>query len=117
MEWKTRRVDDVVILDLDGRLTLGSDSLQEAVLAILDGGDHKILLNMAEVQYMDSTSVGELIVGYTSATSSGGDLKLLDLPPRIHELLRIHHLIKVFEVFEDEEAAVASFAAAPEVSG
>ena len=64
---------------------------------------------MSGVQYMDSTSVGDLVVSYTTATSQGGQLKLLSLPERVRELLDIHHLSSVFEDFDDEDEAVASF--------
>ena len=114
MESSERRVDGVVILKLKGRLTLGTQNLQEQVASLLERGQNQILVDMSEVQYMDSTSVGDLVVSYTTATSHGGQFKLLSIPERIRELLDIHHLSSVFQDFDDEDEAVASFnSAAP----
>lgn len=109
MESSERRVDEVVIVRLKGRLTLGTQNLQEQIASLLARGHKLILIDMADVQYMDSTSVGDLVVSYTTATSQGGQLKLLALPDRIRELLDIHHLSSVFQDFETEDEAVASF--------
>jgi len=111
MESSERRVDEVVILRLKGRLTLGTQNLQEQVAGILESGQKWILIDMTDVQYMDSTSVGDLVVSYTTATSQGGQLKLLGLPDRIRELLEIHHLSSVFDDFETEDEALSSFSA------
>ena len=112
MESSERRVDDVVIVKLKGRLTLGTQNLQEQIANLVGGGERQILIDMSDVQYMDSTSVGDLVVSYTTATSQGGALKLLQVPERIRELLDIHHLSSVFEDFDEEDEAVASFSSA-----
>jgi anti-sigma B factor antagonist len=112
MESSERRVDDVVIVKLKGRLTLGTQNLQEQIANLVGGGENQILIDMSDVQYMDSTSVGDLVVSYTTATSQGGALKLLQVPERIRELLDIHHLSSVFEDYDKEDEAVASFNAA-----
>ena len=112
MESSERRVDDVVIVKLKGRLTLGTQNLQEQIANLVGGGENQILIDMSDVQYMDSTSVGDLVVSYTTATSQGGALKLLQVPERIRELLDIHHLSRVFEDYDEEDEAVASFNAA-----
>lgn len=109
MESSERRIDDVVILKLMGRLTLGTQNLQAQIADLLERGQRWILIDMSDVQYMDSTSVGDLVVSFTTATSHGGKLKLLNLPDRIRELLDIHHLSSVFEDFDAEDEAVASF--------
>ena len=111
MESSERHVDEVVILRLKGRLTLGTQNLQEEIAGLLERGKNRILIDMTGVQYMDSTSVGDLVVSYTTATSQGGQLKLFGLPDRIRELLEIHHLSSVFEAFDTEDEAVASFTA------
>jgi anti-sigma B factor antagonist len=111
MESSERRVDEVVILRLKGRLTLGTQNLQAQVADLLERGHNQILVDMSNVQYMDSTSVGDLVVSFTTATSQGGKLKLLGIPDRIRELLDIHHLSSVFEDFDAEEEAIASFSA------
>ena len=109
MESSERRVDEVVIVRLKGRLTLGTQNLQAQIASLIARGQNQILIDMADVQYMDSTSVGDLVVSYTTATSQGGKLKLLSIPDRIRELLDIHHLSSVFEDFETEDEAIASF--------
>ncbi len=111
MESSERRVDKVVILRLKGRRTLGTQNLQEQIAGLLERGQNQILIDMTDVQYMDSTSVGDLVVSYTTATSQGGQLKLLGIPDRIRELLDIHHLSSVFEDFDEQDEAVASFSA------
>ena len=111
MESSERRIDEVVILRLKGRLTLGTQNLQEQIAGLLERGLKWILIDMSDVQYMDSTSVGDLVVSYTTATSQGGQLKLLGLPERIRELLDIHHLSSVFQDFDSEDEAIASFSA------
>ena len=109
-EWNERRVDDVVIIDLEGGLTLGKHEIEHVFKELLDRGEKNLLVNMAEVTYMDSTSIGDLVVGHLEASKLGAHFKLLSLPPRIKELLTMHHLIQVFEHYESEDEAVASFA-------
>ncbi|MCX7752921.1 MAG: STAS domain-containing protein [Blastocatellia bacterium] len=107
-----RRHDDVVILDIDGKILLGEGDVQlrEAIRRLLQSGVRKILLNLANVPYMDSAGLGELVRAYTTVRREGGELKLLNLTARIQDLLTITKLISVFESFDSEEAALKSFA-------
>ncbi len=106
--WNERHVGDVLILDVSGALTM-SQEFRDVFKELYDRGEKKILVNLAEVPYMDSTSVGDLIVGHLQASENDALFKLLSMRPKIVELLTMHHLIEVFEVFDDEEVAVASF--------
>jgi anti-sigma B factor antagonist len=106
-----RQVGDVTVVDVAGRITLGegSSALREA-LRDLVGKDHKkILLNLGEVSYIDSSGIGELVSGFTTVTNAGGQLKLLGLNKRVKDLLQITKLYTVFDVHEDEAGAVRSF--------
>jgi anti-sigma B factor antagonist len=107
-----RRQGDVVILDLDGKILLGEGDVQlrEAIRRLLQSGARKILLNLANVPYMDSAGLGELVRAYTTVRREGGELKLLNLTARIQDLLTITKLISVFESFDSEDAALKSFA-------
>ena len=107
----TREADGVKIIDLGGRLTLGdtSVSLRDEVRKKIDGGFLKILLSLGEVDYIDSAGLGELISAYTSVTNRGGELKLLNLTKRVHDLMQITKLYTVFDVFDSENEAIASF--------
>ena len=107
-----RQVGDVTVMDVAGRITLGegSSALREA-LRDLVGKDHKkILLNLGDVTYIDSSGIGELVSGFTTVTNAGGQLKLLGLNKRVKDLLQITKLYTVFDVHEDEAGAVRSFA-------
>lgn len=108
---KERQAGDVTILDLSGKVTIGEGSVQlrEAVKSLLDQGKKKILLNLGEVSYVDSSGIGELVSCYTTTGNNGGQLKLLNLTKKIQELLMITKLLTVFENYDNEEAAVASF--------
>src|SRR3989442_2108507 len=108
---RDRQVGDVVILDLAGKLTIGEGSVQlrEAVRRLLDDGKKKILLNLGDVSYVDSSGIGELVSSYTTTNHNGGQLKLLNQTKKIHDLLTITKLLTVFESYDDEAAAVASF--------
>ena len=108
----TRQVGDVTVLDVAGRITLGegSSALRDALKDLMAKGSKKILLNLAEVSYIDSSGIGELVSAFTTVTNQGGQLKLLSLTKRVQDLLQITKLYTVFEVFEDEPAAVRSFA-------
>lgn len=108
-EWSERRVGDVVIVDVVGALTVGTQHLREHFVDLYERGTKKVVVNLAEVPYMDSTSVGDLIVGHLQATEHGAVFKITNVPPKIVELLTMHHLIEVFDHYEDEEAALASF--------
>jgi anti-sigma B factor antagonist len=107
-----RRTGDVTILDLDGRLVLGDESIafRERVRDVLADGNSKILVNLAGVSYLDSSGVGELVSAFASANRKEASLKLLRLTEKTENLLQLTKLLTVFEVFDDEADAVASFA-------
>ena len=111
MKFKTRQVDGVTVLDLNGRITLGEGSvtLRDAVRDVLAKGSSKILLNLANVDYIDSSGIGELVSAYTTVKNAGGELKLLQLTKKVHDLLQITKLYTVFDVSDDEASAIASF--------
>ena len=107
----TRQVGDVSVIDVSGRITLGegSSTLRDALRALVTSGQKKILLNLGEVSYIDSSGIGELVSGFTSVTNSGGQLKLLNLTKRVKDLLQITKLYTVFDVHEEEAHAIRSF--------
>jgi anti-sigma B factor antagonist len=111
MKVNVRQREGVTILDLKGKITIGVGdvALREAIHEALDAGATKILVNMADVSTIDSSGVGELVSAYTTATNRGGRLKLINLPSKVADILQITQLITVFEVFDDEDEAVASF--------
>ena len=113
MNVSSRQVNGVTIVDLSGRITLGEGSvvLRDTVRDLLGKGQKKILLNLAEVTYIDSSGIGELVSAYTSVRNQSGDLKLLKLTKKVHDLLQITKLYTVFDVKDDEAAAVAAFSA------
>jgi anti-sigma B factor antagonist len=108
----TRQVGDVTVLDLAGRITLGegSSTLRDSLKELVAKGEKKILLNLGDVTYIDSSGIGELVSGFTTVTNGGGSLKLLGLNKRVKDLLQVTKLYTVFEAFEDEAEAVRSFA-------
>jgi len=112
MTLKERRVGDVSILDLKGRLVLeeGDDILRSRINDLVSEGRIKIVVNLQDVTYVDSCGVGVLIAKYVSVRKKGGDVKLLHLTPRSHRLMEISKLLNVFETFDSEERAVESFA-------
>ena len=107
----TRQVGDVTVIDAVGRITLGegSSTFRDNVKDLVTKGNKKILMNLAEVSYIDSSGIGELVSGFTTVSNAGGSLKLLKLTKRIQDLLQITKLYTIFEVFDDEAAALASF--------
>lgn len=107
----TRQVGDVTVIDAVGRITLGEGSalLRDTVKNLVAAGNKKLLLNLGEVNYIDSSGVGELVYGYTTVTSQQGQFKLLNLTKRVEDLLQITKLYTVFEVHDDETRAVRSF--------
>lgn len=111
MKISNRQVDGVTILDLSGRITLGEGSVQlrDAVRDLLSKGQKHILLNLADVNYIDSSGIGELVSAFTTVRNQGGELKLLKLTKKVHDLLQITKLYTVFDVKDDEAAAIASF--------
>ncbi len=108
---KERSAGDVTVLDLSGRITIGDGSVQlrEAVRKLLDEDRKKILLNLGDVSYVDSSGIGELVSSYTTTNNKGGELKLLNLTKKIQDLLMITKLLTVFETFEAEDAALSSY--------
>ncbi len=113
MKFKTRQVDGVTVLDLNGRITLGEGSvtLRDAVRDVLSKGSNRILLNLANVDYIDSSGIGELVSAFTTVKNSGGELKLLQLTKKVHDLLQITKLYTVFDIKDDEATAISSFTA------
>jgi anti-sigma B factor antagonist len=105
-------VGDVTVVDVAGRITLGegSSALRDAVRDMVSKNQKKVLLNLGDVSYIDSSGIGELVSGFTTVTNSGGNLKLLNLNKRVKDLLQITKLYTVFEVHEDEAGAIRSFA-------
>jgi len=106
-----REVDQVVILDMTGRIVLGDEleTLRGAVQSLLTQGKKKVILNLAEVSYIDSSGVGELVRCFTSVRNQGGELKLLNLTQKVHDVLHVTKLYTVFDIREDEFKAVKSF--------
>ena len=107
----TRQVGDVTVVDAAGRITLGdgASTFRDAIKDLLAGGQKKLLLNLAEVSYIDSSGIGELVSGFTTVTNQAGQVKLLNLTKRVQDLLQITKLYTVFDVFEDEATAVRSY--------
>lgn len=110
---KTRRVGNVAIVDLSGKVTLGENTgiLRDELRSLLSEGNKNILLNMKDVSYVDSAGLGELVGAYTTATNHGGSVKLLHLQGKMKDLMQITKLHTVFPAFEDEKEAIASFGA------
>ena len=111
MDFSTRQSDDITIVDLRGRITLGEGSVtvRDTVRDLLSKGQKRILLNLGGVNYIDSSGIGELVSAFTAAKKQGGELKLLNLTKKVHDLLQITKLYTVFDVKEDEALAVESF--------
>lgn len=111
MKISTRQLDGVTIVDCSGRITLGEGSitLRDTVGQLLSKNQKKILLNLGEVNYIDSSGIGELVSAFTTVRKQGGELKLLNLTKKVHDLLQITKLYTVFDVKEDEAGAVKSF--------
>jgi anti-sigma B factor antagonist len=107
----SREVNGVVILDLSGRITLGEGSVQlrEAIRGLIGKGEKKILVNMGNVDYIDSSGLGELVSAYTTAKNQQAEVKLLKLTRKVHDLLQLTKLYTVFDIKDDEAAAIASF--------
>jgi anti-sigma B factor antagonist len=106
-----REAGKVTVVDLSGRIILGDGSalLRKTVRQLLDEQRTQIVLNLADVDYIDSSGIGELVSGYTAVKNRGGELKLLHLTKKVHDLLQITKLYTVFEVHTDERAAIQSF--------
>jgi anti-sigma B factor antagonist len=106
-----RDAGDVTVVDIGGRITLGEGSalLRSTIKDLLAEGRKKIVLNLGDVNYIDSSGIGELVTGFTTVKKAGGDLKLLHLTKKVHDLLQLTKLFTVFEVFSDENVVVRSF--------
>jgi anti-sigma B factor antagonist len=111
MKIDIRTIGDVRILDCSGKITLGEGTMstRNAVRDILQSGAKKVILNLADVNYIDSSGVGELVSTYTTTVNAGGQLKLLSLTKKIQELLTITKLLTVFDTYNNEKDALASF--------
>ncbi|HWX54985.1 MAG TPA: STAS domain-containing protein [Verrucomicrobiae bacterium] len=111
MKANIRPVDKVTIVDLSGRITLGEGSvvLRDAVRDLVSKGKTKILLNLGDVTYIDSSGIGELVSAFTTVRNQGGELKLLKLTKKVHDLLQITKLYTVFDIKDDEAEAVKAF--------
>jgi anti-sigma B factor antagonist len=114
MTASTRLVGGVTIVDLSGRIALGEGSagLRDLVRNLVSEGNKKILLNLRDVDYIDSSGLGELVSAFTSMRSKGGELKLLNLTKRVQDLLQITKLYTVFEITDDEVTSLQSFSPA-----
>jgi anti-sigma B factor antagonist len=110
METTIRQVGDVAVLDISGRITLGEGNvmLREIVRDLTEKGSKKIILNLGEVQYVDSSGIGELVKAHTTVRNKGGQLKLVNLNPRVSNLLEMTRLVAVFDIAPDEASAVGS---------
>jgi anti-sigma B factor antagonist len=119
MKSKSRESNGVTILDLSGRMTLGEDTmlLRETIRALISQEHMMILLNLGDVPYIDSSGIGELVSAFTTVKKAGGELKLLNLTRKVHDVLQITKLYTVFDVYLNEEEAIHAFGkvAAPRV--
>ena len=111
MKVAIRQVDGITILDLSGRITLGEGSitLRDSVRDVLAKGSKNILLNLAQITYIDSSGIGELVSAFTSVKNAGGELKLLNLTQKVHDLLQITKLYTVFDIWDNEASAITAF--------
>ena len=107
----SREVDGVTVLDLSGRITLGEGSVQlrDAIRGLIGQGKKNVLLNMGEVSYIDSSGLGELVSAYTTAKNQQAEVKLLNLTRKVHDLLQLTKLYTVFDIYDDDASALASF--------
>ena len=107
----SREVDGVTVLDLSGRITLGEGSVQlrDAIRDLIGKGSKNILLNLGDVNYIDSSGLGELVSAFTTSKNQGAQLKLLSLTRKVHDLLQLTKLLTVFDVYDDEATAIASY--------
>jgi|SRR5215204_4925495 len=113
-----RRSGNVIVLDLQGDIRLGAGNIElhNILRGLVEKGEKRILLNLANVSHIDSSGLGELVAGYTTLQKNGGELKILRLTERVHELMVITKLLTVFDVFDDEREAVESFSPAAQIS-
>src|SRR5712691_13509720 len=111
LQASSREIGGVIVIDLDGRITLGDGSalLRELIREHLDKSHKKLVLNLAAISYLDSTGLGEMVSGYRLVKSHGGELKLLNLNKKVSDLLQVTKLYTVFDIHSQEAQAVASF--------
>jgi anti-sigma B factor antagonist len=111
MKISSRQREGVTVLEPQGKITIGVGdvALRNAVHEAVGAGSKNILIDLSGVSTMDSSGIGELVATYTTVTNRGGKLKLLHLPPKIQDIMQVTQLITVFEVFDDEGEAIASF--------
>ena len=111
MKASNRQVGGITIVDLSGRITLGEGSvvLRDTIRDLVSKGKNKILLNLADVTYIDSSGIGELVSAFTTVRNQNGELKLLKLTKKVHDLLQITKLYTVFDIKDDEATAVQAF--------
>jgi anti-sigma B factor antagonist len=107
----SREVDGVTVLDLSGRITLGEGSVQlrDAIRDLISKGSKNILVDLGDVNYIDSSGLGELVSAYTTSKNQGANLKLLKLTKKVHDLLQLTKLYTVFDIYDDEASAIAAF--------
>jgi anti-sigma B factor antagonist len=107
----TQQVDSVTVVHVSGRITIGegATTIRELIQGFINQGNNRILLDLGEVSYIDSTGIGQLVSSFTSVSRNGGQLKLLNLTKKVHDLLQITKLVTVFDIFDSEPAAVQSF--------
>ena len=112
MKASNRQVDGITVVDMSGRITLGEGSviLRDAIRDLIGKGQKKILLNLGDVTYIDSSGIGELVSAFTAVRREGGELKLLNLTKKVHDLLQITKLYTVFDIKDDEATAIKAFA-------
>lgn len=115
----TRQKSGVTIVDISGRIVLGEESaaLRDVVSDLLSKGQKKILFNLGEVTYIDSSGLGHLVSAFTSVRRQGGELKLLNLTNKVHDVMQITKLYTVFDIMDDEAAAVKSFSQSASATG
>ena len=106
-----REVGAVTIIDLSGKISLGEGSalLRRTIRELLENGQTRILLNLGDVNYIDSSGIGELVSGFTAVRNRNGELKLLNLSKKVNDLLQLTKLFTVFDVYTDEGTAVRSY--------
>lgn len=111
LQGTVREVGEIIIIDFSGKITLGegSSTLRKSIRDALDAGHRKILLNLADVDYIDSSGIGEMVSAYTTVRGLEGELKLVYLTKRVHDLIQITRLFTVFDVQTDEHSALRSF--------
>ena len=117
LEYFDWEVGHVLVLHLSGSITLGpgTQKFRQLIAETLESGRKAILLNMAEVNYIDSSGLGELVAAYTASTRRGGTLKLMKLTQRVQDVVQLTKVYRIFEVFNDEDSAVRSFGVSPDL--